>query len=516
LNVPYIIVAAIFAVWGIAAFALVARLGFALFKLEKLKRDALPLGVEYRDSLVKWQELAQRNRDVRICVTDGIEVPVAVGLFDAMVLLPQHLVTELAPEELDQVSLHELGHLLRNDDWTNALQRVVSALLFFNPAVWFVARQMDIEREVACDDYVLELTGAARTYAYCLTKMAERTAWPHQPLAAPGVFTTRKGISIRIERLLRTGRAIGRSISPVVAAAVVVGLFGGYVVARVFTPAVAFADTQPALDVVGQALPTAPPAPAAPPAPVVKAPVSKPQAPVTPKPQHAVVVADDINVPATTIPVIPAVPKISVTMPNISRIVAQAVGERMTGAHPHPGMNCTGCDFHGGDFAGRSFEGSNLEGADFHGANLNGASFEGANLEGADFNNADLRNANFTGANMEGADLRGARIDGATFKGTNVTGSSIDIRQLGGESMRQYLLACTTGCDLRGADLHGADLRGLHLEGADLRDANLRGANLDGGTFVGVDFSGADLRGASTNNTRFDGCTFTGAKLGNR
>ena len=138
--------------------------------------------------------------------------------------------------------MHELAHLLRHDDWTNGLQRVITSLLFFNPAVWFIARQMDVEREVACDDYVLELTGAVRTYAFCLTKMAEITSWPHQPLAAPGVFTTRKNISIRIERLVahRTrnrlvdlacnGRCSSRS-----------DCSAGYFVASTLTPEIAFA-----------------------------------------------------------------------------------------------------------------------------------------------------------------------------------------------------------------------------------------------------------------------------------
>ena len=240
-NVSFLILTIFFTAWGVAALALVVRLTVALVRLERLKQDAMPLGMEYRDQLVQWQRLDAHDRDVRICVTDGIEVPVAVGLFDAMVLLPQQLLAEFDAQEIDQISLHELAHLLRHDDWSNGLQRIISALFFFNPAVWFIARQMDIEREVACDDYVLELTGAVRTYAFCLTKMAEMTSWPHQPLAAPGVFTTRKNISIRIERLLRTGRAIGSSISPATATLVAVGLVAGYLLAFSLTPVVAFA-----------------------------------------------------------------------------------------------------------------------------------------------------------------------------------------------------------------------------------------------------------------------------------
>ena len=327
--------------------------------------------MEYRESLTEWQQHSGHARDVRICVTDGIEVPVAVGLFDAMVLLPQHLLDTLDASEVDQVSLHELGHLLRHDDWSNAFQRVVTALLFFNPAVWLIARQMDIEREVACDDFVLELTGAVRNYAYCLTKMAEMTAWPHQPLAAPGVFVTRKNISIRIERLLRTGRAISSSISPATAATVVAGLAAAYIVARDLHPGDRFrsaavrylprrgssqrirptrsvAVTVPAIDIKGY----------------------------------------DINVPM-----------VHVHVPGIHIPGRHFVANVDTSSGP----GCSGCAFERAHLEGRDFSHQNMTGTDFDGADLRGARFDRANLSGTTFEHADLRDVSFVGANLQGA-----------------------------------------------------------------------------------------------------------------
>ena len=531
-NAPFLLTTIFFTLWGIAALALMVRLAVALTRLERLKRDAMPLGIEYRDQLVQWQHLDARDRDVRICVTGGIEVPVAVGLFDAMVLLPKHLLEEFNANEIDQISLHELAHLLRHDDWSNGLQRVISSLFFFNPAVWFIARQMDIEREVACDDYVLELTGAVRTYAFCLTKMAERTSWPHQPLAAPGVFTTRKNISIRIERLLRSGRAIGSSISPATAGAVTVGLLAGYFVASTLTPVIAFAMPCP---------PAGPPAPAAAAAPEAKAAapfkvttakmaVSLPQVSLTiPNvtiiaPRSAAKAAPPAARAATTDAAVEKAVNASVArsvstatsiaMSSASSAMAAATKSvRVASADFGHGMNCSGCSFEGQDLAGKNFSGSNLTGSDFSHTNLQGANFNGANLSGVDFHGADLRNASFVGSNLSGADLRGAKLDGANLDGASLSGSDIDVRMLSQSQLRAYLPRCS-GCDLHGANLSGMDLRGIRLTGADLRDANLRGANLSGAIFSGVDLSGADLRGANTENTKFIGCDFSGAHLG--
>jgi uncharacterized protein YjbI with pentapeptide repeats/beta-lactamase regulating signal transducer with metallopeptidase domain len=546
-NASFVTMAIVFTLWGIASLLLVVRLAVALLRLERLKHDAMPLGLEYRDQLQQWQRL-DPDRDVRICVTGGIEVPVAVGLFDAMVLLPKALLDQFDAQEIDQISLHELAHLLRHDDWTNGLQRVVSSLLFFNPAVWFIARQMDVEREVACDDYVLELTGAVRTYAFCLTKMAEITSWPHQPLAAPGVFTTRKNISIRIERLLRTGRAISSSISPATAGAVAVGLLGGYFVASTLTPEIAFALPCPPTVAPTTATSVLEAKPSATEAPFK---VSSPNMNVT-FPQVSVTIPN-VNIAVSSAKAAAAVARKSshvaasaarwnaaqagVEAANAAANAAQmaanaaayssvksAVKSALSSvAYAGPktstklhgaGMNCSGCDFGGQNLSGKNFAGSNLTGSDFSHANLQGANFSGANLSGVDFEDADLRNASFVGANLTGANLDNAKLDGANIDGANLSGVDLNPRTLSQAQIRSYLPHCR-GCDLAGANLEGMDLSGIKLTGVDLSKANLRGANLSKAIFSGVDFSNADLRGARTDGTQFIGCDFSGAQLGN-
>ncbi|MDP9110099.1 MAG: M56 family metallopeptidase, partial [Candidatus Eremiobacteraeota bacterium] len=231
----------LFGVWLLSALIIGVRLAIDLISLERLKRDSLPLPVEFRDQMERWVKAAYGNaREVRICVSGSIEVPVAVGLFDSMILLPQHLLQELSAGELDRISLHELAHLHRGDDWTNSVQRFAQTLFFFNPAIRFVGSQLDLEREVACDDWVLSLTGDVRPYATCLTRMAELTSWPHRPLAAPGVFVTRKGISIRIERLLNKHRNARVNISYGVPGVVALALVGFFVLANVVTPVIAY------------------------------------------------------------------------------------------------------------------------------------------------------------------------------------------------------------------------------------------------------------------------------------
>jgi beta-lactamase regulating signal transducer with metallopeptidase domain len=212
--VPWQAIVSLVALWlaGVAFFSV--RLVISLLYLERLKRDALPLPVEPRTRLERWAAATGYTHGVRLCRSSEIAVPIAVGLFDGMILIPENLLEELSSEDLDRIVLHEFAHLRRGDDWINALERVAEALFFFNPAIRWMIRQLDLEREVACDDWVLERRHDALPYAQCLVKLVESIAWPHRPMAAPGVFITRRAISVRIERLLAAHRDVRIRVSP--------------------------------------------------------------------------------------------------------------------------------------------------------------------------------------------------------------------------------------------------------------------------------------------------------------
>jgi uncharacterized protein YjbI with pentapeptide repeats/beta-lactamase regulating signal transducer with metallopeptidase domain len=509
----------IFAIWALAAIVVLGRLMVAIVWLERLKRDSLPLDVAYRDQMPQWNAALKDFRDVRLCVSGAIEVPVAIGLFDAMILLPKHLVQSLEPEEIDQIALHELGHLRRNDDWTNALQRVACSLLFFNPAAWLVSRQLDIEREVACDDYVLQATGAARSYAFCLTRIAEVTSWPHRTVAAPGVFITRRNISIRIERLLRTGRAIGSAISPAIAASVIVALVVVSALVRTMTPSVAY--TLPATDSGDHA---------------AKKAVIKMRTQPAPDKHHTethvaknaaigVKVGTAVGTSVGSAVADAVTNAVTMTHTQLEEALQQAEHARQQAEHQHQiaqatKMNktataegiCKNCDFKDADLRGHDFSGQTFNGADFERAKLRGARFDGTQLTGADFAHADLRDASFSGANLIGCDLRGAQLGGARFDGAHLVGCDFGAQTLTPGQARAFLTSCA-GCNFSGADLHGMNLRNIRLQATNLEGANLSDADLSGAQLSAVNLDGANLSGAKLNGARFDVCNLQGADL---
>jgi beta-lactamase regulating signal transducer with metallopeptidase domain len=235
LRLPRVVAIGIVAGWFVGMLIALARLFVGLGYLERLKRDALPVPVEYRTRLERWTGAAKGSRAVRLCRSHNILIPLAVGLFDAMILVPDHFLDELTPTDIDRILLHELAHLRRNDDWINVIERLAQAVFFFNPGILWLIAQLDLEREIACDDWVLQQSEAL-PYATCLEKIVTTALWPHRAMQAPGMFVTRRAMSVRIERLLSKHRDVRTSASILPTGLVVAGLMAFCVGAVVVSP----------------------------------------------------------------------------------------------------------------------------------------------------------------------------------------------------------------------------------------------------------------------------------------
>ena len=64
-----------------------------------------------------------------IAACEAISVPVVVGVFRPIILLPAALMSGLSPDQLQALILHELAHIRRHDMLVNLLQRFVAVLL---------------------------------------------------------------------------------------------------------------------------------------------------------------------------------------------------------------------------------------------------------------------------------------------------------------------------------------------------------------------------------------------------
>ncbi len=143
------------------------------------------------DWMIKLENLRAElgiGRKIRYYLSDKIQVPLVIGFIKPVILFPAMLATQLDMKQLEALMIHELSHIRRNDYLFNLLRTLTETILFFNPFAWMIGKMMDIERENACDDKVIELTNAPLTYAQALLQLEllTNTQKPVLALAATG------------------------------------------------------------------------------------------------------------------------------------------------------------------------------------------------------------------------------------------------------------------------------------------------------------------------------------------
>ncbi|ASZ13955.1 M56 family metallopeptidase [Chitinophaga pendula] len=135
-------------------------------------RQVKPAEVIQAAHLPKLLLLLGISRPVQVMVSEYLQVPVMIGVLKPVILLPAVMLSQLSTEQLEAILLHELAHIKRNDYLLNIFQSIVETLLFFNPFVWWISKNIRLEREHCCDDLVVVHT-APLHYAKALVALEE-------------------------------------------------------------------------------------------------------------------------------------------------------------------------------------------------------------------------------------------------------------------------------------------------------------------------------------------------------
>lgn len=138
----------------------------------------------------------------RVFSSRNIAIPIATGIFAPAIVLPQTLVETLDTVDLAGIVRHERAHIRRLDLVGNLVQRILEAVLFFNPWVYAIGRQLVKEREAACDDWAVRATHGADRYALCLSRVAQSARRSQSFLLSPSAIGSKHMLVARIARLL--------------------------------------------------------------------------------------------------------------------------------------------------------------------------------------------------------------------------------------------------------------------------------------------------------------------------
>ncbi|MBI4750008.1 MAG: hypothetical protein HY774_16095 [Acidobacteria bacterium] len=195
--------------------------------VHQLRRTSQPLPARVEAQFTETLTQFGAGRPVEIRSSDRVTSPLMIGPGCPIILFPSELISQLSVSELELLLLHELAHVARWDDWAKLAQSLLSALFFFNPAVHWFTRNLELEREIACDDWVLQTRRDHRSYARCLLRLAEmKLLHRTPPVLASGIFSNQAKLSHRIELILNSQRTLsmnfnGLQLKPLIGASLV-------------------------------------------------------------------------------------------------------------------------------------------------------------------------------------------------------------------------------------------------------------------------------------------------------
>ena len=279
----------IMTIWIVTALFMLMRLAWSAILLERRKARAVD---------------APAIRRVRVVVSSEISIPLVAGPWKRRIMVPASLLDELDAQELEQIGIHEAAHLFRGDDYALLLQRILEALFDLHPVVRWISRRIDLEREIACDDFVIASTNNPQPYAACLARVVELTGGIRAtPIATSAA--DRSHLARRVDTLLDQTRHSGTRLLGIRLALATIGLAAMSWGAVLMPGLISFATTSARTKRPPQVITQAPPA--------LLAQADRPAIPATPRP---------VPQPATREPAAPVL---------VSIVVRDPLGRFVTG-----------------------------------------------------------------------------------------------------------------------------------------------------------------------------------------
>ena len=114
----------------------------------------------------KCKEDCHINLKFNLRTSFNISAPITFGFLKPYIILPEKTFRQFTDQELTYIFLHELNHHKNKDMLVNYLICLLQTLYWFHPLVWYITKEIRTDREILCDNSVLDMFNEDRAVEY--------------------------------------------------------------------------------------------------------------------------------------------------------------------------------------------------------------------------------------------------------------------------------------------------------------------------------------------------------------
>ncbi|MEE0944523.1 MAG: M23/M56 family metallopeptidase [Clostridia bacterium] len=146
-------------------------------------------------------------RSIRTRVSDKISSPFIIGMIRPMLILPN---SEMTQTELGNILAHEMTHLNRHDILYKWFLLLVKCVHWFNPAVYYISRQISTYCEISCDLTATKLMNEQQKNEYLNTILSLMSDCKREAASYSTGMTGKKALIKKRFIMIKQGDRVGR------------------------------------------------------------------------------------------------------------------------------------------------------------------------------------------------------------------------------------------------------------------------------------------------------------------
>ena len=189
-----------------ALYLIVVALYLLYFLVQWVKLIQVKTGANFKtnQALTVWMEKEIQaigdSRKVHLGFTNLLEGPVTFGWMEPIILIPFAMLNQLSTEEIKFILLHEIAHIIRHDFIVHIVIEIAQMILCFNPFSYYFSKIIQLEREKACDDWVVDNTQMPLPYTKALFQLAKFN-YKHQNKLSLAAGEKGSALFVRIQHI---------------------------------------------------------------------------------------------------------------------------------------------------------------------------------------------------------------------------------------------------------------------------------------------------------------------------